>query len=620
METEYYRKYEPLFGSWYIKDQIGEGSFGKVYIIERKEMGVTYRSALKAITIPQTQGEIKSIMMEGMSRTDVEKYYLKLVHDIVNEFILMAKLKGNSNVVSYEDHILKEHEDGIGWDILIRMELLTPLFDHMGKHPMTTSDVIRLGIDMCRALELCEQNHIIHRDIKPENIFVADTGSFKLGDFGVAKTIEKSNSGLSKKGTYMYMAPEVYRGEAYDLTIDIYSLGIVLYRLLNNNRAPFLPDAPQPIKYTDKEEAMQKRVSGEEIPPPKNGTEDLDRIILKACSFNKEDRYQNAAQMREDLEKLKGKIKSARESVIKKTADKTDEKNTGEEKSAAGTGTGKKPAPEKDDKQKTSTEKKGCKALRYSRRIIIAAAIAVLCTVCTVFALIPKHVTDVEGIDDITNVYIGDTIAPDYKIVPDRFSESKMTFKAGDRSVISVDKSGRITGKKLGESTLKISVREYEKDVRVKVVAKVNKITGVDKKITMTEGTTKTLKPKLKPDKFRNEKISYSSSKKKVATISDKGKIKAKSPGKAKITISAGGYSRTITVVVEQYVAPTSAPAATSAPAQNYNGYSSGGSSGGSSSRSRSSGGSSSPTSSRASNFSEGDFDGADDYYYDYDY
>ena len=73
MENDYYRKYEPLFGSWYIKDQIGEGSFGKVYVIERKEMGVTYRSALKAITIPQSQSEIKSVMMDGMSKEDVER-------------------------------------------------------------------------------------------------------------------------------------------------------------------------------------------------------------------------------------------------------------------------------------------------------------------------------------------------------------------------------------------------------------------------------------------------------------------------------------------------------------------------------------------------------------------
>lgn len=581
METDYYRKYEPLFGSWYIKDQIGEGSFGKVYVIERKEMGVTYRSALKAITIPQSQSEIKSVMMDGMSKEDVEEYYLKLVHDIVNEFILMAKLKGNSNVVSYEDHILKEHEDGIGWDILIRMELLTPLFDHIAQNQMTRKDILKLGIDMCRAIELCEQNKIIHRDIKPENIFISDNGSFKLGDFGVAKTVEKSNSGLSKKGTYMYMAPEVYRGDPYDLTIDIYSLGIVLYRLLNNNRAPFLPDYPQPIKYTDKEEAMQKRVNGDPIPEPKNGTKEMNRIILKACSFESADRYQTAAEMRRDLEKLSSRITADSEQHQKQeNVASVKNENIDGEKSRS-----KEEKPEHAEKVqvKPSSDDKTKKKRKYSKRIIAAAAAAVLCVVCIVFVMIPKNVTAIEGIGDEETIYIGDTLKPDYKIVPDKFSDSEITFETGDKDVIRVDKEGHIKGRRTGESDLTISARGYQKDVHIKVVAKVTSIKNLKKEITLTEGETKQLKPKLRPAKFKNEKISYKSSNKKVARVSKKGKITAKSPGKAKITVSAGGYSRTITVGVKKYVAPTAAPATTYTPTQSYNYYNSGGSSDGTS-------------------------------------
>ena len=127
---------------------------------------------------------------------------------------------------------------GIGWDILIQMELLTPLNQYIRDHVVTRQDVIRLGIDLCKALELCQKYNIIHRDVKPENIFISETGDFKLGDFGIARTVEKTTSGLSKKGTYTYMAPEVYKGEAYGTTVDIYSLGIVLYRLLQRE-----PDA-----------------------------------------------------------------------------------------------------------------------------------------------------------------------------------------------------------------------------------------------------------------------------------------------------------------------------------------------------------------------------------------
>lgn len=91
--------------------------------------------------------------------------------------------------------------------------------------------------------EYCQCQNIIHRDIKPENIFVSRFGEFKLGDFGIARELDRSMSGLSKKGTFSYMAPEMYKGEEYDARVDIYSLGIVLYKLCNHNRLPFYQSA-----------------------------------------------------------------------------------------------------------------------------------------------------------------------------------------------------------------------------------------------------------------------------------------------------------------------------------------------------------------------------------------
>ena len=240
MDITYYKKYEPVFGSWKIVREIGEGSFGKVFEIEREDFGRTYKAALKAVTIPQSQSEIKSAMADGMDQESVTTYFRGFVEEIVDEFAIMSQLKGHSNVVSYEDHVVVQHDNDIGWDILIRMELLTPLVDYVQQHTLSTDEVVKLGIDMCKALEACRYCHIIHRDIKPENIFVSQLGDYKLGDFGIAKTVEKTMGGLSKKGTYTYMAPEVYKGEEYGPSVDIYSLGIVLYRYLNNNRTPFL--------------------------------------------------------------------------------------------------------------------------------------------------------------------------------------------------------------------------------------------------------------------------------------------------------------------------------------------------------------------------------------------
>lgn len=304
MNTEYYKKFEPVFNSWYIKRLIGEGSYGKVFEMEREDFGTTYKAALKAMTIPSNESEVKSIMADGMDEASVRTYYKNFVEDIVKEFVLMSKLKGNSNIVSYEDHAVIEHKDGIGWDILIRMELLTPLFDYIKRINLKRKDVIQLGIDMCKALELCQKYNIIHRDIKPENIFVSENGDYKLGDFGIARTLEQTSGMLSKKGTQAYMAPEIYREESYGSNVDIYSLGIVMYRLLNENRTPFLPAYPAPITHADREAAIKKRISGAPLPKPANADGRLAEIVLKACSYDPKERYFAPMEMREELEAI----------------------------------------------------------------------------------------------------------------------------------------------------------------------------------------------------------------------------------------------------------------------------------------------------------------------------
>ena len=304
MNLDYYRQYEPFFGSWYITRLIGEGNFGKVYEVQREDFGTTYRAALKVMTIPQNESEIKSIMADGMDAESVKYYYKNFVEDVVKEFVLMSKLKGNSNIVSYEDHMVIEHRDKIGWDILIRMEILTPMIDYVKSIDLKTEDVIKLGIDMCRALELCQKHKIIHRDIKPENIFVSDNGDYKLGDFGIARTLEQTTSMLSKKGTHSYMAPEIYKEDSYLPNVDIYSLGIVMYRLLNANRTPFLPPYPNPITHSDREMAIKKRINGEPLPVPIHATGKLADVVLKACAYNPYDRYMDPADMRRDLESI----------------------------------------------------------------------------------------------------------------------------------------------------------------------------------------------------------------------------------------------------------------------------------------------------------------------------
>ena len=306
MDAEYYKKYEPVFGKWYITKQLGAGSYGKVFEIQRTDAldGTVYRGALKAITIPSSPEELQSVLDEdGLDRQGASSYFRETVVALNREIALMNKVKGHSNIVSYEDHDVIEHTDGIGWDILIRMELLTPISQYFKQFDtIPRQAVLRLGIDLCRALEVCEKYSIIHRDIKPANIFISDTGDFKLGDFGVARTASASTGASTFAGTVNYMAPEVFRREKYTASMDTYSLGLVMYQLLNANRMPFYPPYPQPLTALAKERAHDRRLAGEPLPDPVNASGPLADILRKACAPVPADRFASPTEMRLALE------------------------------------------------------------------------------------------------------------------------------------------------------------------------------------------------------------------------------------------------------------------------------------------------------------------------------
>lgn len=294
-----------VWPEWELIEKIGEGSFGKVYKAKRTERGRSFYSAIKIISIPASNGELDSVRSEMNNEQSTREYFRNLVEDCIQEIYTMEHFCGNSHVVSFEDFKVVEYLDEIGWDISIRMEYLTSFMDYCTGKELTEKEVIKLGCDLAMALIYCRKLNIIHRDVKPENIFVSRFGDFKLGDFGIAREQAHTMSNMSKKGTYSYMAPEIYKGEKYDSSIDIYSLGIVLYKLMNQNRLPFLSLDKQLITYRDKETALARRMAGEKMPAPVNASASFSHIILKACAYEPGKRYRKPEDMLRDLEKLR---------------------------------------------------------------------------------------------------------------------------------------------------------------------------------------------------------------------------------------------------------------------------------------------------------------------------
>lgn len=308
MTREELRKFEPLWDKWYIAEHLGGGSFGDVYRITCQVYERTYEAALKVISIPKDKAELNEVEMSCATKEETISYYDRIRQSITTEIDMMEQLKGKTNIVSFEDHDIIPHNHGKdpGYDIFIRMELLQDFGSVIGQESRQWTDnreIVRLGRDIAEGLRICHGHKIIHRDIKLSNIFRSPDGDYKIGDFGIARNVSDAQLTMSIKGTYNFMAPEVYNREYYDFRADIYSLGMVLYQLLNKNRGPFLPLDRVPTA-EEKEQALIRRMKGEALAAPVYAKDALAAVILKACCYDKEQRYQSMEDFRQALQSL----------------------------------------------------------------------------------------------------------------------------------------------------------------------------------------------------------------------------------------------------------------------------------------------------------------------------
>ena len=299
-----------IWPAWTVTESLGKGAFAPVFKAVRQDLSGTSYAAIKIIRIPKDNEETEKLRKRRFKDSEIANHYLDEIREYTAEIRLMDSVKGYTNIVTIEDHMVYKPEDEMAWYILIRMELLTPL-DR--KKPCNEKDIIQLGIDICNALDICSKYNIVHRDIKPQNIFVNNTGDYKLGDFGVARNLEMTVSALSISGTWAYMAPEMLALTAKNVNfqavmkMDLYSLGMVLYEYSNNSKLPFMSSDFSIATIGEKEKAYERRIRGEELPPPNNVSSELQSIIQKACAYKPEDRYESAKEMLNDLQKLQAK-------------------------------------------------------------------------------------------------------------------------------------------------------------------------------------------------------------------------------------------------------------------------------------------------------------------------
>jgi serine/threonine protein kinase len=285
------------FSGWITKKELGKGTFSTVYLAEKNG---TY-SAIKQIIIPNnTKYNLDFSRLRG-NTDEIKKFYKPEIDKMMKEVRLLSDLSGIPGIVIYQDHILREYKMWAGWEILIRMEYLTPLDKYINESGITIREIIQLGIDLTHALDVCSNEGILHRDIKEGNILVDTRGNFKLCDFGVSKYSNTDTHSFTITGTYGYMAPEVEKGLKYDYRADMYSLGIVMYKLLNNYMMPFTSNSDTS---NDIKKHKINLMNGKSIPKPANGNEQISRVILKSCKFNPKHRYNDFKDFNNALKAL----------------------------------------------------------------------------------------------------------------------------------------------------------------------------------------------------------------------------------------------------------------------------------------------------------------------------
>lgn len=324
-----------------VEEELGSGGFGTVYKVSKTDASGTYIRALKHITVPTQKQYADVLNSMGGDYSKADDYFASVLKEIVNEIQIISRLSeaGASNIVRYYDHEINETQSPKRYDIFILMECLTPFPDYFMKNELKVNDVIKLGKDILHALISCHKQHIIHRDIKDDNIFVDSEGNYRLGDFGVSKMLKDRTRAESVKGTPNFIAPEVYLGkDTYDETVDLYSLGVVMYRLLNKTRNPFMPSYPETYTSADEDAAFEKRMTGESPALPHDANNILGEAIIKAIQprqtrYNSAQEFLSALEMAEksmSQEELNVSINSVIYSDVTKPVPKQEESSLSE--------------------------------------------------------------------------------------------------------------------------------------------------------------------------------------------------------------------------------------------------------------------------------------------------
>lgn len=268
-------------GSWRVERLLGEGGMGAVYLARRIGGEFEQTAALKMISC-----RLASPALQERFRQE-RQILARLNHPNI------AKLLDGGTTEDGDPYLVMEYIEG------------TPVDEYCDRHGLSLRRRLELFLTICSAVQYAHQNLVIHRDLKPDNILVTGDGTPKLLDFGTAKLLaDHISSDVTQKGfrafTPAYASPEEILGTPVTTASDVYSLGVILYRLLAGA-------APYELRDYSTGELLRVICQQEPIRPSAVGggkaelRGDLDAIILKAMRKEPGARYASVDQLAEDI-------------------------------------------------------------------------------------------------------------------------------------------------------------------------------------------------------------------------------------------------------------------------------------------------------------------------------
>ncbi len=291
----------PVFGEWYVGRQIGNGTDGKVFSIYKEKYDGTRETAvMKILRLGENRSERKTFNINNYDE-ESQQGFDKIIRKIRQSIETVRKADNGKFFIRYEDIELRNASDGKGKLILIKLEEGKSLTQVLKGFSFTLEETYRLGINICQALNKCRSFDYVYPNLKPENIIFDKEGRCKIGDFGSFSCLEPAKTSISYKRTQYYMAPEFIRTGNINCTCDTYSLGLILYMLTNRGRLPFTEPYPNDVTVNSLNESTERRMNGEELPKPALASEQMWKIIKKACAYKPNERYFTPEQMLSDL-------------------------------------------------------------------------------------------------------------------------------------------------------------------------------------------------------------------------------------------------------------------------------------------------------------------------------